>query len=324
MSEATVKKEVRILVTGCCGFIGSHLTEALLLLPGVEVVGVDNMNEYYDPQIKEAHLCRLQACANFTFLQEDMVHSQCVTLWKPDIVYHIASLAGVRNSLRNPTDYVTHNIEAFVNLLQQAVQAKVRSVFYASSSSVYGTSTLLPYSEQDTSLTCKSPYACSKLAMEMFAKTYNQLYGVHCVGFRFFTVYGPRGRPDMAPFKFLKAIHEGRPLDKFGDGSTSRDYTYIDDIVNGLVQAMKLPPEGCDIFNLGNSNPVSLNTFIATCEQVVGKDAHICHKGMQMGDVDHTHADVSKAQAQLEFTPKISLKEGLSRMYHSYKSLWDA
>ena len=314
---------MRVLVSGCCGFIGSHLTEALLRQSHIEVLGVDNMNDYYDPAVKRAHLARLERSPRFAFAQEDMVTSRCIETWRPHVVYHLASLAGVRNSLRDPAAYVKNNVEAFVNVLQQAVEASVQKVFYASSSSVYGNGAARPCSEADPTPACKSPYAASKLAMETFAKTYNDLYGLTCAGFRFFTVYGPRGRPDMAPYKFLRAIHSSEPIDQYGDGASTRDYTFVDDIVDGLLRAMHRAPAGrCEVYNLGQSRPVRLMDFISTCERVVGKTAVVRRSPEQPGDVRHTHADTRKAREHLGFEARTSLEEGLTRMYESYRREW--
>ena len=315
---------MRILITGCCGFIGSHLTETLLTSQGkdIDVMGVDNINDYYEPRIKHENLDRLRKHSRFSFLHEDMVTSRCIATWKPDVVYHLASMAGVRNSLLCPAEYVRHNIEAFVNVLQQAVEASVQKVFYASSSSVYGNSTQLPYSESHQVSVCKSPYAASKLAMEMFAKTYNDLYNLTCVGFRFFTVYGPRGRPDMAPYKFLKAIHYGHTIQRYGNGTSSRDYTYVSDIVDGLIRAQVVPPGTCEVFNLGQSRPVTLLEFISTCERVVGKKAVVCEIENQPGDVNHTYANTEKAHDSFGFESHVTLEEGLTWMYASYRGEW--
>ena len=195
----------------------------------------------------------------------------------------------------------------------------MKHLVYASSSSVYGLNEKVPFSENDELTRCNSPYACSKLCMENYAQCYAQLYGMSLVGLRFFTVYGPRGRPDMAPYKFIKAIHEGRPLTKYGDGTTGRDYTYIDDIVNGVIASSKNMNIGkSNIYNLGNKTPVSLNEFIKTCEMVVGKDAIIENYEMQLGDVPFTYADISKAEKELGYCPQVSLKEGLTRFYKSF------
>ena len=187
---------------------------------------------------------------------------------------------------------------------------------YASSSSVYGLNKKVPFSEDDTIATPNSPYASSKMAMELFAKTYHQLYNLNLIGLRFFTVYGPRGRPDMAPYKFLKAIEDGTTFQKYGEGTSSRDYTYVDDIVSGVVASLDNKKQvKCEVYNLGNSSPVSLNKFIGLCEKVVGKKANYEQIGNQLGDVPHTYADISKAKRDLDYEPKVGLEEGLRFMY---------
>lgn len=303
-----------ILVTGCCGFIGSHTCEKLLKL-NYNVVGIDIMNNYYDISLKEKNLKILERYDNFKFYKEDICNTDKISLLKPDKVCHLASMAGVRYSIQNPSIYEKINIGGFIHILEECVKNNVKQMVFASSSSVYGLNKKLPFSEDDKITTCNSPYACSKLAMEIFAKTYYQLYGLKSIGLRFFTVYGPRGRPDMAPYKFMKAIREGKEIEKYGDGNTSRDYTYIDDIVNGILSALENKKmRGFEIYNLGNSNAITLNDFIKTCEEVIGKKVLIKEKEMQMGDVPHTYADIEKAKKDLNYDPKIKLKEGLKRI----------
>lgn len=302
---------MKILVTGCCGFIGSHTCEKLLQLK-FEVVGIDIMNDYYDVKIKENNLSILEKYDNFKFYKEDICNTNKISLLKPDKVCHLASMAGVRYSIQNPSLYEKINIGGFIHILEECVKNNVKQLVFASSSSVYGLNKKVPFSEDDKIDTCNSPYACTKLAMEIFAKTYNQLYGLKSIGLRFFTVYGPRGRPDMAPYKFMKAIREGKEFEKYGDGSTSRDYTYIDDIVQGIIGSLENRKNKlCEIYNLGNSNPITLNDFIKTCEEVVGKKANFKVKEIQLGDVPHTYANIEKAKKDLDYNPKVALKDGL-------------
>jgi len=306
---------MKILVTGCAGFIGSHTCETLLKR-GDTVIGIDNINDYYSVERKKQNLEVLNKYENFTFKKEDIRTSQIIEELKPDKIIHLASMAGVRYSIEHPEVYVDVNINGFINILEQARKSKVKQIVYASSSSVYGLNKKVPFSESDAIETPNSPYACSKMAMELFAKTYNQLYNLNLIGLRFFTVYGPRGRPDMAPDIFLRAIKHKEYFLKYGDGTSSRDYTYIDDIVNGIIAALDNKKQvKCEIYNLGNSNPVSLNEFIKTCEEVVGNKGRY-HKTVEMpGDVPHTYADISKAKRDLCYEPKVKLKEGLSLMY---------
>ena len=251
---------MKILVTGCCGFIGSHLCEKLLK-NDFEVFGIDIMNNYYDINKKKNNLKILIKYKKFYFSKEDICNTKIISEWKPNKIIHLASMAGVRYSIENPKIYIKTNIEGFIHILEEAVKNNIKNIVYASSSSVYGLNEKIPFNEDDEIKTCNSPYASSKMAMELFAKTYTQLYDINCIGLRFFTVYGPRGRPDMAPYKFLKAISEGKKFKKFGDGTTSRDYTYVDDIVDGIIKASNCGKKN-EIYNLGNSSPISLNKFI--------------------------------------------------------------
>lgn len=308
---------MKILVTGCAGFIGSHLCENLLKR-GDNILGIDIINDYYDLKKKEKNLEILRKYKNFEFRKEDICDTKSISNWKPDKICHLASMAGVRYSIQNPSLYEKINIGGFIHILEESVKNKIENVVYASSSSVYGLNKKVPFSEEDPIKTCNSPYACSKMAMELFAKTYYQLYGISNIGLRFFTVYGPRGRPDMAPFKFLNSIKEGKEILKYGDGTTSRDYTYVDDIVSGIVSALDNKNKiKCEIYNLGNSNPVSLNKFIELCEKVSNKKAKIKQIGEQLGDIPHTYADINKAKRDLDYNPKTKLEDGLKKFYDS-------
>ena len=307
----------KILVTGCAGFIGSHVSE-FLLKRGDIVIGIDNLNDYYDVKRKENNLKILEKYDNFTFYKHDICETNIISTLKPDKICHLASMAGVRYSIEHPKLYVKVNIEGFIHILEEAVKNKVQNLVYASSSSVYGLNKKVPFSESDEIKTCNSPYASSKMAMELFAKTYYQLHGIQNIGLRFFTVYGPRGRPDMAPYKFLTALKNDKRFYKFGDGTSSRDYTYIDDIVSGVVASLDNKNNiQCEVYNLGNSSPVTLNEFIELCEKVSGKEANFFHIEDQLGDVPHTYADISKARKDLGYEPKVKLEDGLRRFYNS-------
>ncbi len=309
---------MNILVTGCAGFIGSHVSEKLLNL-GYTVYGIDNINDYYDVSQKLENLDILNKYENFHFKKDDIVTTNIIGDLKPDKICHLASMAGVRYSIDNPDIYVKVNINGFINLLEQAVKNNVSNFVYASSSSVYGLNKKVPFSETDIIDSCNSPYAASKRSMEIFANTYNQLYNLPLIGLRFFTVYGPRGRPDMAPYKFLNAISSDERFDKYGDGSSMRDYTYIDDIVDGVISALEVKDMSSQVFNLGNSSPVSLNEFISTCEKVTEKKANFRQLGNQLGDVPVTYADISKANKFLNYNPKVVLEDGLNRTYNWLK-----
>ena len=307
---------MKILVTGCAGFIGSHVCERLLSTTHHEVMGIDNLNAYYDVEIKKRNIKLLEKYDNFTFRKEDICFTTIIDIWRPDKICHLASMAGVRWSIEHPDEYVRVNIGGFINILEGARRVGVKNVVYASSSSVYGLNEFLPFREDDTIETCNSPYACSKRAMEIFASTYNRLYGIPLIGLRFFTVYGPRGRPDMAPYKFMKAVMNGETIQVYGSGSSSRDYTYISDIVDGILGAVENKRDiSCEVYNLGNSSPIKLMDFIGKIERVVGKKANYEHIEDQLGDVPHTFADVSKAGRDLGYKPKVSLDEGLKHLY---------
>lgn len=308
---------MKILVTGCAGFIGSHVCEKLLQNKNNLIIGIDNINSYYDTNQKYENIQILTKYKNFTFLKEDIINTNIINSLKPDKVCHLAGMAGVRYSIDNPIDYVKVNIEGFINLLQQSVKNNVSNFVYASSSSVYGLNEKIPFSETDEIVSCNSPYSASKRSMEVFAKTYNQLYGIPLIGLRFFTVYGPRGRPDMAPYKFLNSIVKEKKFKKYGNGDSMRDYTYIDDIVNGVISAIENKKNiKCEVFNLGNSEPVSLNHFIKTCEEITNKKAKYDQIENQLGDVPKTFADISKAKLLLDYEPKVKLNEGLQKTYN--------
>lgn len=308
-------KKYSIIVTGCAGFIGYHLCKKLLSR-GFKVVGIDNVNDYYSTTVKEKNINALREFINFRFLREDVIDTSAIEHINPDVVVHLASMAGVRYSIENPQTYIDNNISGFINILEQCKKIKVKRIVYASSSSVYGLNVKVPFSEDDPINNCNSPYACSKYAMETFAGTYQQLYNIETVGLRFFTVYGPNGRPDMAPYKFLKSIKNDKLIEKYGSGTSSRDYTYVDDIVDGIVGAMFSNTINKRVYNLGNSDPVSLNAFIKLCENICRKDAIVKMNPMPLGDVPHTFADITHAKRDLGYDPKTTLYEGMSQMYN--------
>ena len=306
-----------ILVTGCAGFIGSHLCEKLLQDMNNTVIGVDIINDYYDVNQKMDNINILKKYNNFTFEKQDIVTSKVINSVKPNIVIHLAALAGVRNSISNPTSYIRNNIEGHTNLLEQSVNNKVDLFIYASSSSVYGNNSTVPYKEDDTINNLNSPYALTKHTCENISKLYSDLYNISTIGLRFFTVYGPRGRPDMAPYKFLYKLINNEKIDKYGDGTSYRDYTYIDDIINGILGAIKNKNNvKNEIYNLGNSTTYSLNKFIEICEEVTQKKANINYMEDQKGDVKKTYSDINKAKYDLDYNPKINLKIGMTNMYN--------
>lgn len=314
-----------VLVTGCAGFIGYHLTHKLLtnpplLLKNATIYGIDSINNYYsmEYQKQKEHNIKTLRKLGLKFYQENIINTTFIKRIKPTYIIHLAAYAGVRYSLEHPDIYMRTNVEGTTNLLKQAVEVKsVKNFVYASSSSVYGRNTKIPFKESDDVNNINSPYAVSKRAKELICKLYSDLYGLTTVGLRFFTVYGPSGRHDMAPYKFLTSIMNGKPITKYGDGTTFRDYTYIDDIVNGIVGAvLNKNNRKCEIYNLGNKSPVNLNAFIETCEKVVGKKAIIKHHPKVLGDVDGTYADIEKAYQDLDYNPQTSLEEGLTKFYN--------
>ena len=309
---------MKILVTGCAGFIGSHLCERLLV-NGHDVIGVDNLNDYYDITLKEYNLSILLPEERFTFIKEDICSSDCINKHKPDKVCHLAAMAGVRYSLSNPEVYIKNNIMGTINLLNQSVVSKVKLFVYASSSSVYGLNSI-PFKEDDCLEKMNSHYAVSKKSVEDFCRLYNQLYNLNVIGLRFFTVYGPSGRPDMAPYKFLKNIMNEKEINVYGDGYSLRDYTYIDDIIDGIILSIENKNnDKSEIYNLGNNNPIILNEFIKVCEKVVGKKAIIKKIENQKGDVPVTLADITKAKQNLGYNPKVKLEDGLRKTYQWIK-----
>ncbi len=311
---------MKVLVTGAAGFIGSHVCEALLKR-GDTVLGVDCINDYYDVKQKENNLLILKH-ENFSFSHSDICDKnameQCFADFAPDAVIHLAARAGVRPSLSEPELYYQVNVLGTLCLLECARTHKVMRFIFGSSSSVYGSRDGGKFSEADRVDTPISPYAATKKAGEELCHVYHQLHGMHVTCLRFFTVYGPRGRPDMAPFKFTKAILDGEPIIRYGDGSTARDYTYVGDIVQGVLASLDadLPYE---ILNLGNDSPVTLNTFIATIERATGKKAIINEEPMQQGDVPYTCADISKAKKLLNYAPTTGLEDGLRAFVEWYQ-----
>ncbi|HOO14761.1 MAG TPA: NAD-dependent epimerase/dehydratase family protein [Candidatus Marinimicrobia bacterium] len=302
-----------ILVTGSAGFIGFHLAHRLLQ-EGIEVVGYDNVNDYYDPSLKEARLRILNDFDKFKFYRADLC--DFATLQKVfsdqtiEKVVHLAAQAGVRYSLINPFAYQKSNLEGFLNIIELSKCAKVKNFIYASSSSVYGNNRHLPFSVQDNVDRPISLYAATKKSNELIAHVYAHLYQLPCTGLRFFTVYGPFGRPDMALFIFTKNILEGKPIDVYNFGQMKRDFTYIDDIVAGLRSAID-KPFPYEIFNLGNHRSENLMDFIHLIEEYSGRKAQINFQPIQPGDVPETYADISTATEKLGFVPRTQIREGI-------------
>ncbi len=327
---------MKIFVTGAAGFIG-HQTTLRLLARGDTVIGVDNLNDYYDVSLKEARLediAKHPQASNFKFIKLDLADTSATeALFKseqPERVIHLAAQAGVRYSLQNPHAYVQSNLVAFTNILEGCRHHKVEHLVYASSSSVYGGNTKLPFSEQDTVDHPVSLYAATKKANELMAHTYSHFYGIPTTGLRFFTVYGPWGRPDMSPFLFADAILNNRPIKVFNHGDMMRDFTYIDDIVEGVVRTIdKLAtPEANSsvpyrVFNIGNNQPEKLMDFIGMLEDAFGKVAEKEFLPMQAGDVKATYADTNALEAWVGFKPYTPLKEGIAKFATWYKDYFN-
>jgi len=330
----------QVLVTGAAGFIGFHLARRLLDT-GCRVVGFDNVNAYYSVALKHDRLKLLVSHPNFKLVRADLADrpalEQVFADNRFDVVVNLAAQAGVRYSLENPHAYVDSNLVGFTNILEGCRHHGVRHLVFASSSSVYGANTRMPFSVHDNVDHPVSLYAASKKANELMAHTYSHLYGLACTGLRFFTVYGPWGRPDMALFLFTEAILKGRPIQVFNHGRMQRDFTYIDDIVEGVVRVMgRLPVPNPDwsgdrpdpgtsyapykIYNIGNNQPVELNTFIATIESVLGRAAQKEYLDMQPGDVPATYADVDDLMADVGFKPATPIREGIERFVAWYRS----
>ncbi len=331
-----------ILVTGAAGFIGFHLSRRLLE-GGDRVVGLDNLNPYYDVTLKEARLALLEKHTHFRLVRADLADRRAMeavfTGERPEIVVHLAAQAGVRYSLENPHAYVESNLVGFMNVLEGCRHQGVGHCVFASSSSVYGANTRMPFSVHDNVDHPLSLYAATKKANELMAHSYAALYRLPCTGLRFFTVYGPWGRPDMALFLFTRAILEDRPIDVFNQGRMQRDFTYIDDIVEGLVRVLGRPPapnpawsgERPDpsssfapyrIYNIGNNQPVALMDFIATLEGHLGRTAKKNFLPLQAGDVPATFADVDDLMADVGFKPATSITEGIGRFVAWYRAYY--
>jgi UDP-glucuronate 4-epimerase len=333
----------KVLVTGAIGFIGYHLTERLLK-EGYSVVGIDNINSYYDVRLKYAKLPILgieedsiwpnvpyqsTKHKHFKFVKLDITDKynleKLFETEKFDIVVNLAAQAGVQYSIKDPHTYIENNITGFINIIDSCRQNEIEHFIYASSSSVYGNRQNVPFKETDNVDHPISLYAASKKANELIAHSYSHLYQLKTTGLRFFTVYGPWGRPDMAPYIFVKRISEGLPITVFNNGNMERDFTYVDDIVDGVFKVITSRHNNSDykIYNIGNSNPVNLNDFIQTIEQVLGKKAIIEYKSMRAGDVVQTYSDITKLQNDYGYSSTINIEKGINsfvKWFNNYKN----
>lgn len=306
---------MKILITGCAGFIGSHLTDRLIS-EGHDVVGVDNFNNYYDPKIKEQNINTATRSKNFKLYREDILNYpallRIIKGEKISKLVHLAARAGIRSSIADPLLYARVNVLGTVNLLNASVKCGISQFIFGSSSSVYGNSPSIPFAEDDPCQNIISPYAASKRSAEFFVENFAKNNKLKSVIVRLFTVYGERGRPDMAPAIFTKAVLNQRPLNQFGDGSSSRDYTYVGDIVDAIAKVLE-KSFAYEIINLGNNKPTTLKDFIRLVEKVVGENANINVVSKQMGDVEKTWANIAKANRLLSWKPRTDLEEGLAR-----------
>lgn len=313
--------EKRVLVTGAAGFIGFHLAQALKAR-GDFVLGCDNFNDYYSPALKRDRAALLSG-QDIEVFDVDICNGEklraLVEQHRITHVAHLAAQAGVRYSLDNPHAYIRANVDGFAHILEIVKDRPGTKLVYASSSSVYGLNTKVPFSESDPVDHQASLYGCTKRSNELMANTYHHLYGIDAWGLRFFTVYGPWGRPDMAYFSFSKAILAGRPIKVFNNGNMERDFTYIDDIISGVLAALDRCA-GCEVFNLGNEHPEPLMKMITCLERLHGREAEKNFVSMQAGDVERTYADLEKSRRMLGFSPKTSLDEGLAKFVDWYKS----
>ena len=316
---------MKILVTGSSGFIGFH-TCLLLLQNKHYVIGIDNLNDYYDLNLKKSRLRILKKFNNFKFLKKDIENKNIVKKFKVneiDVIINLAAQAGVRHSLKDPYSYINSNVLGHTNMLELAKKVRAKKFIYASSSSVYGGNKTLLFSIKQRVDNPVSIYAASKKSGELISESYAHLFGIQCIGLRFFTVYGPWGRPDMATFIFTKKIFEGKEIEVFNNGKMKRDFTFINDIVEGIMGAVKLNKKfEHRIYNLGNNNPEDLSNFINLIEETIGIKAKKRLLPIQPGDVKETFAEISESTKDLNFKPKVNIKEGIPKFVEWYKSYY--
>jgi len=317
--------EHKILITGAAGFIGSHVAEHFLN-SGISVVGIDNFDDFYSRNIKERNLESVLSHPGFSFIEADITNSAVLKKLPADInsVIHLAAKAGVRPSIQNPEAYIKNNITGTWNILEMMKDRKISKMIFASSSSVYGNNPKVPFSESDSVDNPISPYAFTKKSCELMNYVYHHLYEMDILNLRFFTVYGERQRPDLAIYKFIDAALEGNPVTLYGDGSTARDYTYVKDIVNGVVSAFDYLHAGkniYDVINLGNNKPLKLSELVDLIYAITGKNKNVVYLEKQPGDVEYTCADISKAKKILGYNPSTSMKQGLENFAAWFKTI---
>lgn len=313
----------QILITGGAGFIGSHLVDRLLAERGWQITVVDDLNDFYSPDIKRANIADHLTQPNYTFIEADIRDAghmaEIFAATRFDVIVHLAARAGVRPSLSEPELYAETNINGTLNLLELARKHEIQQFVFGSSSSVYGINTKVPFAEDDRIHQPISPYAATKAAGELLCHTYTHLYGIRCVCLRFFTVYGARQRPDLAIHKFSKLISEGKPIQVYGDGTMKRDYTYIDDIIQGVRAAIDYDASMYEIFNLGESQTVELSELIRLLERGLDMQAIIDRQPMQPGDVPATYADITKARQLLGYNPTTKIEDGIPKFVEWFR-----
>lgn len=316
---------MKILVTGAAGFIGMYTAKRLLEL-GHQVIGLDNLNSYYEPELKQYRLAQLTSFENFKFIQLDLADregmAELFKIEQFDRVIHLAAQAGVRYSIENPFAYVDSNLVGMMTILEGCRHNKVQHLVYASSSSVYGMNEKIPFSETDNVDQPVSLYAATKKANELMAHSYSKLYKIPTTGLRFFTVYGPAGRPDMAPWLFTEAILNDKPIKVFNHGKMQRDFTYIDDIVEGIIRIQDVVPSKdipYSLFNIGNNEPIQLSRFIQAIETATGRTAEKIQLDMQPGDVERTYADTSRLENTVNYKPQTDIEHGIQKFIDWYK-----
>jgi UDP-glucuronate 4-epimerase len=333
---------MKLIITGSAGFLGFSLCTKLLKC-SYEIIGIDNHNNYYDPKLKEARFDKLIKYSNYRHYRIDLSDQESLEKvfkkHKPEIVINLAAQAGVRYSMENPLAYINSNIVGFANILENCRHYNINHLIYASTSSVYGANTKLPFSEHDSANHPLSIYAATKKSNELMSHSYSHLYGLPTTGLRFFTVYGPWGRPDMALFKFTKAILEEKPIEVFNNGQHTRDFTYVDDIVNGIIKVLEKPakpnlqwksnqPDPATskapwrIYNIGNNKPIELMKYINILEKALGKKAIINFLPLQPGDISNTYADISALKENFNYTPSTKVTEGINNFVNWYKEYY--
>lgn len=322
---------MKVLVTGAAGFIGYHVARCLAETKRCEVLGVDNLSDYYDVALKRSRLAQLELLENFRFLQADFADAEkfsgLYAHFRPDYVVHLGAQANVRYSVENPGAYVQSNLVGFFNVLEAARAHPPKHVVFASSSSVYGASATVPFTEDGDTSHPLSFYGATKKANEVMAHSYAHLHGLNLTGLRFFNVYGPWGRPDTAPTLFARAICEGKPINLFAEGKARRDFTYIDDITDGVLKILLYPPTEPPvprhrIFNLGHHRPVEVLLFVRMLEQLIGREAKLNLQPAQPADVPETCADLARVQAAIGFEPRVPLEEGLRRFVEWFRGYY--